>query len=769
MANVYMLQAAFTTGEISPAVGSRVDLDKYKSALLNAENTVIRPYGGCYRRQGSKYIGKLKYSDRDAILVNFYDTEQTAYLLEVGYKYIRIWKDGVYTGTELQTPYEDPTSLNFTQSADVMFICSGTYPVKQLRRFTATWDIIDFTIDEPYYDLLLEKNANDENKITPSGTTGDITLTSDQALFEAGMEGGYIKITHDMPSQTVSAEIPKETAGFITSDKLFVGEKWKIVTHGTHHYEINVYKSTDGVNYKQFRKYKSNDDTNYTESDSETQPCWLYFTLQAWNDDESKSSRVDVDLTRLPYVHDGYVKITSVESSTVAKGTVTGKYGLGSTDGTEDYAFSSWSDYFGYPTLSCFFQDRLCFAATARQPYSIWMSRTGDYSNFSVEKVDGTTTDDSAVKLDLIVRTSYKIRHMIPSNDLVILTSGNEWIISGESAVTPSKVFPKAQTMRGSSTCLPQHIGNRIIHVQRSGATVRDLGYSYESDNYNGDELDILATHLVKNHKLISSAYCQEPDSTLFFVRNDGVLLALTIIREQNVYGWSHFVTDGTYKWICNIPDDENDEIYAIVERDINGETVRYIERFVAMKDDTDEYMDSYVEGTGNTISLPHLIGKDVTIIGKGGTSDETMKDKTVQLDTVTVPADGVITLQDTFDRIVAGLPYTTKIEQPGAEISMQEGTLQARIHKINAVTLRIEDSYGGRIGLTFNKMDEIKYSSEYELFTGDLVQSIPLYDIGANSKNHVCIESDMPYPFKLNAIIREVSVDGGMVKSFNG
>lgn len=56
MANIYVIQPAFTTGEISPAVGSRVDLDQYKSALLNAENTVIRPYGGCYRRQGAKYI-----------------------------------------------------------------------------------------------------------------------------------------------------------------------------------------------------------------------------------------------------------------------------------------------------------------------------------------------------------------------------------------------------------------------------------------------------------------------------------------------------------------------------------------------------------------------------------------------------------------------------------------------------------------------------------------------------------------------------------------
>ena len=104
MASIYVIQPAFTTGEISPAVGSRVDLDQYKSALLNAENTVIRPYGGCYRRQGSKYIGELKSSTQDAILVSFYNSETEAYLLEVGVQYIRIWKDCAYTGIEISTP-----------------------------------------------------------------------------------------------------------------------------------------------------------------------------------------------------------------------------------------------------------------------------------------------------------------------------------------------------------------------------------------------------------------------------------------------------------------------------------------------------------------------------------------------------------------------------------------------------------------------------------------------------------------------------------------
>ena len=65
--------------------------------------------------------------------------------------------------------------------------------------------------------------------------------------------------------------------------------------------------------------------------------------------------------------------------------------------------------------------------------------------------------------------------------------------------------------------------------------------------------------------------------------------------------------------------------------------------------------------------------------------------------------------------------------------------------------------------------MDELRYDDEYTLYTGDITQSVPLYNIGANTRNHLCILSDEPYPFRLNAIIKEVSIDGGMVRSYNG
>lgn len=224
MANIYVIQPAFTTGEISPAVGSRVDLDQYKSALLNAENTVIRPYGGCCRRQGSKYIGELKSSTQDAILVSFYNSETDAYLLEVGVQYIRIWKDGTYTGIEIGTPYSNPKGLQFSQSGDVMYICSGQYPVKLLRHKQDGWDLIDMEITEPYYDAMLD--AVVDNKVTPSGTSGTVTISSQAAIFHNGMEGGYIQLNQQVGSQTLSGSWGEETTTW-TSGELYVGENGK--------------------------------------------------------------------------------------------------------------------------------------------------------------------------------------------------------------------------------------------------------------------------------------------------------------------------------------------------------------------------------------------------------------------------------------------------------------------------------------------------------------------------------------------------------------
>lgn len=931
--NIYLIQPSFAAGEISPYVANRVDLDKYKSALLTAQNLVIRPFGGCYRRQGSEFIGKVKYDDKPTALVAFNAGIDDAYLLEVGYQYIRIWEDGKYTGTELSTPYDNVDNLQFTQSADTMFICSGEYPIQCLQRTATGWIFKEYEITEPYYDSAaqvvnketsfttpgeytftpqitgkytveiigaggggagtgvqhysymsggdgkpatgtielqggnggsgekkitidtltagqrysvtvgtggkggksqysrrgdakptdgtgggkssfnnveakgggagiaskpngqnqstkgkdgtsyqggakggtagvckdIQKNPSQitdgkdgqngyvritfsgNNELKPSATSGnDVTITATKDTFTPGMVNSHIKLTQQAENQSERIEIQ---ASSITEEtkSIRVGKAWKITTHGTWKGKVTVYHSDDNKTWQEYRSYKSNNDQNFTESGTVTTPTWM--KAVAVTDADNGRGKLTVDFSRNPYSNDGTAKITEVVSSTEVKASVITDFV--NTDKTQVYALSSWNDDNGYPKMACFFQDRLVLAATKKEPYSIWMSRTGDYPNFGVEKVDGGVTDDSAIKADLITRNGFEILHLVPAKDLVILTTGNEWIIEGANVITPAKINPRPQTMRGSNTCHPQHIGNRIVHVQRSGKTVRDLGYQYDADNYNGDDLTLLATHLTEGHKLVSSAYIQEPNSTLYYVRDDGVLLSLAFIKEQNVFAWSHHTTDGKYKKVVSIPNGASDVLYVTVER--NGKT--YIERFNP-NIEAAVYMDSYVTGSGSSIEIPHLTGKTVQVLADG-----------TRMQDAVVPENGLVAFGQSFSNITIGLAYETKVEQPGPDIGLKEGTMQARISKINTVVLRVEKSYGGYIGYTFKDkdMDELRYEDYETLETGDIVQQMPVADIGSNTRNHICIKHDEPFPFELNAIIREVSIDGGIVKSYNG
>lgn len=931
--NIYLIQPSFAAGEISPYVANRVDLDKYKSALLTAQNLVIRPFGGCYRRQGSEFIGKVKYDDKQTALVAFNAGIDDAYLLEVGYQYIRIWEDGKYTGTELSTPYDNVDNLQFTQSADTMFICSGDYPIQCLQRTTIGWTFKEYEITEPYYDSAVQAvnketsfttpgtytftpqitgkytveiigaggggagigvyhysrtsgsdgnittgimelqggsggsgekklvidtltagqtysvivgaggkggkseyskksdswptdgtgggksafnsteakggeggtasktnskkemvNGKDgtsyqggakggasgvckdvknnpsqitdgkdgqngyvritfsgNNELKPSNTSGnDVTITATKDMFTLGMVNSHIKLTQQAENQSERIEIQ---ASSITEEtkSIRVGKAWKITTHGTWKGKVTVYHSDDNKTWQEYRSYKSNNDQNFTESGTVTTPTWM--KAVAATDADNGSGKLTVDFSRNPYSNDGTAKITEVVSPTEVKASVITDFA--NTDKTQVYALSSWNDDNGYPKMACFFQDRFVLAATKKEPYSIWMSRTGDYPNFGIEKVDGGVTDDSAIKADLITRNGFEILHLVPAKDLVILTTGNEWIIEGSSVITPAKINPRPQTMRGSNTCPPQHIGNRIVHVQRSGKTVRDLGYQYDADNYNGDDLTLLATHLTEGHKLVSSAYIQEPNSTLHYVRDDGVLLSLAFIKEQNVFAWSHQKTDGKYKKVASIPNGASDVLYVTVER--NDKT--YIERFNPSLEAA-VYMDSYITRSGSSIDAPHLIGKTVQVLADG-----------TRIQNRVVPENGLVAFGQSFSDITIGLAYETRIKQPGPDIGLKEGTMQARISKINTVVLRVEKSYGGHIGYTFKDkdMDELRYEDYETLETGDIVQQMPVANIGSNTKNHICIKHDEPFPFELNAIIREVSIDGGIVKSYNG
>ena len=210
---MYISQLAFTTGEISPDVSRRFDLDQFKSALLLAENAVIRPYGAVARRQGSEYIGQVKNKDKSTRLFEFTAEKNKSFLLEIGEQYIRVWRNGIYTGIELQTPFESDVvdKLNCIQSGDVMFICSGKYPVKTLSRYSDTdWRFDTYKLSEQPYG---EVNIDKESTVILNGDT----LTATKDIFNADMVNSVMQIEHYVKA-IITSEIGKVIKGSYDGD-----------------------------------------------------------------------------------------------------------------------------------------------------------------------------------------------------------------------------------------------------------------------------------------------------------------------------------------------------------------------------------------------------------------------------------------------------------------------------------------------------------------------------------------------------------------------
>ena len=181
-----------------------------------------------------------------------------------------------------------------------------------------------------------------------------------------------------------------------------------------------------------------------------------------------------------------------------------------------------------------------------------------------------------------------EIRHVISMQDIIVLTSGAEWRLKIDGALSPtSPPIAQPQSHIGSNDTLPIIVSNNILHVSRSGTSLREMVYSLESGGYKSASLTVLVPHFFKSDPIKEIAFAQEPDSIIWVVTEKGRLYGLTYMKEQEVWGWHQHHTDGEIESICTIPQVGDTQVYMAVTRFVDGKKRRYIEKLAQrMKDD---------------------------------------------------------------------------------------------------------------------------------------------------------------------------------------
>jgi len=179
----------FTGGELSPRLKGRIDVEKYFNGCDTLLNMVPMPQGGATRRPGTLFVSTaLSQVVANPIrLVPFIFSTLQAYMLEFAAGEVRVYmNDGLVMNGSSQVivtglPYQsaDLPLLKFTQSDDTLYITHPGYPSATLTRSShISWSYQAMTFrDGPYLSINTTTTT-----LTPSGTTGTITITASSVV-----------------------------------------------------------------------------------------------------------------------------------------------------------------------------------------------------------------------------------------------------------------------------------------------------------------------------------------------------------------------------------------------------------------------------------------------------------------------------------------------------------------------------------------------------------------------------------------------------------
>jgi len=228
----------------------------------------------------------------------------------------------------------------------------------------------------------------------------------------------------------------------------------------------------------------------------------------------------------------------------------------------------------------------IMYGGTINHPETIYKSRgpgSGGLSRFDDFTTGSLATDAVTFTLAPIHGKVDSIRWLSNTDKFIVAgTYGSIRRIYGateEKPVTPTDINARSVNAYGAAPIKPVPNGPQLLYVQRNGTIVRSIEYDYQIDGYQSLDKNLVSDHILADGIVQIADQLGNPQ-ILWGVRNDGTLVGLTYNDKENKYGWHrHKPASGLAEWVESMPRESNqDMIWMITKRTINGETVRHVE-----------------------------------------------------------------------------------------------------------------------------------------------------------------------------------------------
>lgn len=534
---------SFSSGELAPSLYGRSDQQRYATGLRTCRNFIVRKEGGVVNRPGMVYVSEVVNSEFAVRLYPFIYNDAQTYVLEFGEQTLAFYRDGA--------PVMVDTPVTGWNNATA-------YVVGDIRSRNGV----------VYY--AIQAGTNHDPDTSPT--------------YWYAMPG----FRYVIPTLWAAADV----------DRLQFAQSADVMTI--------VHPNYAPVNLSRFGE------TNWTLSDQTYNPTIAAPTALnvtganptltfSWIVTSVQDSPYQESLGSAPFTS-ALITPTVASSCAVAfTGTGADRYNVYRSNNGGPYGFIGSSTFTfidvgvepdttltppvsqnpfvgaAFPQAVGYYQQRRLFGGALSEPETIHTTKTGDYGNFSTSR---PLQDDDALTFTLAGRYVNEIRAFVDLGKLLVFTSQGVYSVNGDAdgVLRPAAINPRQESVRGIGRLAPIQIDTGVLFVQSRGSIVRSLA-SDPVNGYLGSDLTVFSSHLVDGHTIADWSYQESPSTVVWLVRDDGVLLGLTYLPEQQVIGWHRHDTDGVIENVCCVPEGNEDAVYVCVRRTVGVAQYRYVER----------------------------------------------------------------------------------------------------------------------------------------------------------------------------------------------
>jgi hypothetical protein len=659
----------------------------------------------------------IAFTPADSFYVRF--TNETKFTRSVDS--IQVEAAGTVT---LPTPWlaADLPLIRYDQSGDVIYVaCSGYQPRKIERRDNNSWSIVLFEQGGGPYTAkpIWAGNILMEPQLSLGGT---IRLIASADYFTDDHVNSLIAINtrgnNTSESVAGSGFFSKavKVSGVDAVDRAF---EWQIT--GTFVGTVTLQRSVEGPNggFVDVEERTANDTVPIDDSSTHANvDAWYRFGFKSG--DYTSGAAEGAILYTGGGSGRGEGRIVTLFDATEVDVEMLDDFDNDAP--TTDWEISDWSESLGWPSCCKLHEGRLFFAGRDK----VWASVSDDYENFDVT-FEG---EAGPINRSFGYGAFNRVNDLMALSRLIAFREMSETSIRSSNfdvPLTPTDFTAKDCSTQGSYPLAPVKVDTRGIFVEKSGRRVMELAFSAEKQDYDVRDLTRF-NHDIGEEGFVDIAVQRQPDTRIHFIRGDGTAAVLSYDHVEGIEAWWRIETDGEIESVCVLPGAQEDDVYYVVKRTIDGDSVRYLEKLAHQSEciggplnkQADSFLSISQASSATITGLSHLEGETVVVWANG-------KD----LGTYAVSGGQVIGLSEAVTTAIVGLTYEARFQSAKLAYGALKGTALFQKKRAIQVGLMLTDTHyqGIRFGQDF-----------------DHLKNLPLVEDGkATPENTVWSEFDAP------------------------